>query len=80
MISELRLFFNDILETERIWTQLKFQSQGNYRPFNSNYRSLMVQDLKNPPAMQDTQETRVQSLGQEDPLEEEMAMHFSILT
>lgn len=33
MISELRLFFNDILETKRIWTQIKFQSQGNYRPF-----------------------------------------------
>ena len=29
--------------------------------------------------MQETQETRVQSLGQEDPLEEEMATHFSIL-
>ena len=34
---------------------------------------------KNPPAMQETQEMRVQSLGQEDPLEEEMATHFSIL-
>ena len=32
---------------------------------------------KNPPAMQ---ETRVQSLGQEDPLEEEMATQSSILT
>ena len=31
--------------------------------------------VKNPPAMQ---ETRVQSLGQEDSLEEEMATHFSI--
>jgi len=30
---------------------------------------------KNPPAMH---ETRVQSLGQEDPLEEEMATHSSI--
>ena len=29
--------------------------------------------------MQETLETRVQSLGQEDPLEEEMATHFSIL-
>ena len=29
--------------------------------------------------MQETQEKRVQSLGQEDPLEEEMAIHFSIL-
>ena len=29
--------------------------------------------------MQETQETQVWSLGQEDPLEEEMATHFSIL-
>ena len=29
--------------------------------------------------MQEVQETRVQSLGQEDPLEEEMATHSSIL-
>ena len=34
---------------------------------------------KNPPAMQDTQETWVRSLGREDPLEEEMATHSSIL-
>ena len=32
--------------------------------------------VKNPPAMQETQ---VQSLGWEDPLEEEMATHSSIL-
>ena len=32
--------------------------------------------VKNPPAMQ---ETPVQSLGQEDPLEEGMATHSSIL-
>ena len=31
------------------------------------------------PAMQETQETWVQSLGQEDPLEKELAMHSSIL-
>ena len=31
--------------------------------------------VKNPPA----QETQVQSLGQEDPLDEEMATHYSIL-
>ena len=29
--------------------------------------------------MQETQETRIRSLGWEDPLEEEMAMHSSIL-
>ena len=32
--------------------------------------------VKNPPAMQETQ---VQSLGQEDPVEKEMATHSSIL-
>ena len=31
------------------------------------------------PAMQETQETRVRSLGREDPLEESMATHSSIL-
>ena len=37
----------------------------------------MAQTIKRPPAMQ---ETRVRSLGSEDPLEEEMATHSSILT
>ena len=36
----------------------------------------MAQLVKNPPAMQ---ETWVRSLGQEDPLEKEMATHSSIL-
>ena len=36
----------------------------------------MAQIVKNLPAMQETQ---VQSLGQEDPLEKEMATHSSIL-
>ena len=35
--------------------------------------------VKNPPAIQGMQETWVQSPGQEDPLEEEMAHHSSIL-
>ena len=35
--------------------------------------------VKNLPALQETQETWVPSLGQEDPLEEEMATHSSIL-
>ena len=38
----------------------------------------MAQQVKNPLAMQETQETRVGSLGQEDPLEEGMATHSSI--
>ena len=36
----------------------------------------MVQMVKNPPAMQ---ETRIQSLGQEDPLEKGMVTHSFIL-
>ena len=36
----------------------------------------MAQTVEIPPAMQ---ETRVRSLGREDPLEEEMATHSSIL-
>ena len=35
--------------------------------------------LENPPAIQETQEMQVRSLGQEDPLEKEMATHPSIL-
>ena len=35
--------------------------------------------VKNPPTMQESQERQVQSLGQEDPLEEGMATHSSIL-
>ena len=38
--------------------------------------SLVAQTVKNLPA---EQKTRVQPLGQEDPLEEEMATHSSIL-
>ena len=40
------------------------------------WASLMDQAVKNPPAMQ---ETRVWSLGWEDPLEKEMATHSSII-
>ena len=36
--------------------------------------------VNNLPTMQETQEMRVRFLGQEDPLEEEMAIHSGILT
>ena len=45
--------------------------------FDKVCASLMAQMVKNPPAMQ---ETWVQSLGWEDPLEKEMATHSSILS
>ena len=41
--------------------------------------SQVAQWVKNLPAMQKFQEPRVRSLGQEDPLEEDMATHSSIL-
>ena len=40
------------------------------------WTSLVAQMVKNPPAVR---ETRVQSLGWEDPLEKGMTMHSSIL-
>ena len=40
------------------------------------WTSLVAQMVKHLPTMR---ETRVQSLGWEDPLEKEMATHFSIL-
>ena len=44
------------------------------------YRNLSCSSVvKNPPAAQETQETGVQSLGQEDPLEKEMATCSSTL-
>ena len=48
------------------------------RPLNpgGSRASLVAQAVKNLPAMQETQ---VQSLGQEDPLEKQMATHSSIL-
>ena len=39
----------------------------------------MAQMVKNLPAMQEIQETQVRFLGQEDPLEKEMATHSSFL-
>ena len=41
-----------------------------------HWASLMVQTVKNLPAMQETQ---VLSLGWEDPVEKGMAIHYSIL-
>ena len=39
----------------------------------------MAQQVKNPPAAQEMQETWVPSLGREDPMETEMTTHSRIL-
>ena len=50
--------------------------EGIHYPLQYSWVSLVAQLTKNLPAVQDTQ---VQSLGWEDPLEKEMATHSSIL-
>ena len=54
------------------------RSTGKGRGYALQYSwaSLVAQAVENLPAMQETQ---VRSLGQKDPLEEEMAIHSSIL-
>ena len=49
---------------------------SRYKLLYTKWSSLVIQTVKNPPAMW---ETWVRSLGWEDPLEEGMATHFSIL-
>ena len=50
--------------------------EGIGYPLRYSWASLVAQMVKNPPAMQ---ETRVQSLGQDDSLEKGLATHPSIL-
>ena len=50
--------------------------EGIGYPLHYSWASLVAQLVRNPPAMQ---ETWVQSLGCEDPLEKEKATHSSIL-
>ena len=47
----------------------------NFHRLFSAGASLVAQPVKNPPAMQETQ---IQSLGREDPLEKERAPHSSV--
>ena len=49
--------------------------EGIGYPFQYSWASLLAQLVNNPPAMQ---ETRVRSLGWEDPLEKGQATHSSI--
>ena len=46
---------------------------------NDMWTSQVAQRVKDLPAMPETQESRVQSLGGKDPLEKGMATHSSIL-
>ena len=72
------------LQVVKQLSKLKFKKQKLYSiPFSSilvNSKSLFPRGsgVKNSPAMQEPQETRVQSLSQEEPLEGSMATHSSI--
>ena len=48
-------------------------------PLHFPTAQLVAQTVKNLPAMQETQEMQVRSLGQEESLEEDMATHSGIL-
>ena len=54
-------------------------AKGVFHSFSPDFLASLVAQQENPPAMQEPQETQVQSLSQEDPLEKGMAAHSSIL-
>ena len=67
------------------WTLYHLSHQGSltFYGFGQTHNHIWVSPVtytvKNLPTMQEMQETKAQSLGQEEPLEEEMATHSSIL-
>ena len=73
-VSGLGLIGNEI------WERINCDCQHVWgTPLNIRGASKVVLEVKNPSAMQETQETKVWSPGQEDPLEKAMATHSSIL-
>ena len=65
-----------------IWATREARESLNYVIISGDiiqHASLITQQVKNPPAIQETQETQVWSLGWDDILEEEMATHSSAL-
>ena len=58
---------------------IKLKKKNVYKLLHTSRVSTVTQQVKNPPALQETQEMWIQSLACEDPLEEEMATHSSLL-
>ena len=80
-LPQVQLTFREKEETLSLWTHsikaiLKFPFEILLTSFLQLRASLIAQMVKNPPAMQ---ETLVQFLGPEDPLEKGKATHSSIL-
>ena len=70
ILKDLRVCSRSMLFSVRIWI-------WSLRCWLRGFFSDSV--VKNPPAMQEMQETQVQSLGLEDPLEDGMATQYSCL-
>ena len=64
----------------KIWIWRKIFDLRNRLLVDVSWASLKAQQVKNPPAVQETQKLQVQSLSWEESLEEEMAPHSSILS
>ena len=59
--------------------ELGYKAYRKYREDRGSWASQVAQWVKNLPVLQETQEMWVQSLSQEEPLEEEMATYSSII-
>ena len=68
--------FKKLFVEQYAWYYPIFNTQRYYLYYSCKWDFLMAQMVKNLPAVQ---ETRLQSLGWENPLEKGMAIHSSIL-
>ena len=77
--QELGVLAAVLLNITKFWifTEVGFNFSWSF--IQQKYCLKMPCEITHPPPMGKTQETWVQSLGQEDPLKEEMATHSSIL-
>ena len=64
---------------QETWVQFLSQEEGKATHSSILGLPFVAKMIKNPPAVQEMQETWVRSLGREDPLKEFMATHSSIL-
>ena len=70
------MYLKRLRSEAKCWTNCSFPSCSEYGVLVLKRASLIAQSVKNLPAVQ---ETWVQFLGREDPLEKEMAIHSGIL-
>ena len=75
-LTKMECRLNDPRSSILLWFQVKKKNHKLVGGTRGERASLVAQSIKNPPAMR---ETWVGSLSQEDPLEEGMATHSSIL-